>query len=867
MSAQVLTVPEQDQLAPYRETPIRLFIRDQVFRAQIQQMLEKQLKFKNVIAVATGQTGPDTIEKLSRLLLTEEAQIFIGPPPASGKDAADNRIDALRQFLLNVQARMRQTGKDNEKILKGMAKLVPVFEEAENYQMRMKYLMTLAEFRITNAFIFPYAQSAQPKEQEAERLPLLRQLLVEHFTEKEKRLEDLEQRKNEADLSTRKAQAEKLMKQGEDYKRSGNWEEAVQCFNKAIESMPDDPGLYLESGRGYTKLKKYARAIQRFTEAEEVADGIPAPNQEIANVRIIQVKEMIAQGADPDSEQVTRLMGEAVANYKSAIAKAQALVPHSSDDTTDRAAEAVSNIASGIFKHELAETLGSRNAMVKELGGIARQSLESAVKDAGSVSLPTSQLICLALAGVDKGEFAEAEKLLFRAAEDKKYLLEACRELNYMGTQIRKAMGPREAIQIYMKILTLDPPNKAAVHYNLAVARHAAGDPIQAAGSIVEAVYTDPSLPTDDLFYKNAEVVQLMETLLGLFARIKENDGKIVPPPPAAPVSTDAPKEYAPMFTPDDDPRFASHRPRFEMLIQQDRQKAYRVLYDLYTKSPLFLQSAGVYASAPIMGLMEEMHEKIKLAEKEELKQLAIFLEKTLRADATLLLPDGDAHAALRRQLEELISADQGAAIKKLFEISANDRGFFATRQALQCEPLATLAHASAQRFAAVADPRLAAFTASLQRYLERREHFLHAAAPPETINPLDAAVRAGALALGDLLKNNPALLDSPEAFDNASLEAFARNVDAKTPPQLAARLNEYTARRKKYLLFAQYANEAIDVLMATSDQRKMANSIAKAIYAMPEVVDKYYFYQHGDIVSASKEICMKLQGLALRHL
>lgn len=866
MSAQVLTVPEQDQLAPYRETPIRLFIRDQAFRAQIQQMLEKPLKFKNVVAVATGQAAADTIEKLSRLLLTEEAQIFFSPPSTTGKDAADNRVDALRQFLLNVQARMRQTGKDDEKILKGMAKLVPVFEEAENYQMRMKYLLTLAEFRITNAFIFPYAQSDKPKEQEAERLPLLRQLLVEHFTEKEQRLEELEQRKSEADLSTRKAQAEKLMKQGEDYKRSGNWEEAVQCFNKAIESMPDDPGLYLESGRGYTKLKKYGRAIQRFTEAEEVADSIPTPNQEIANVRIIQVKEMIAQGADPDSEQVTKLMTEAVASYKSAIAKAQALVPHSSDDKSDRAAEAVSNIASGIFKHELAETLGSRNAMVKELGGIARQSLESAVKDAGSVSLPTSQLICLALANVDKGEYADAEKLLFRAAEDKKYLLEACRELNYMGTQIRKAIGPREAIQLYMKILALDPPNKAAVHYNLAVSRHAAGDLIDAAGSIVEAVYTDPSLPTDDLFYKNAEVVHLMEILVDLFTRIKENDGKIAPPS-TTPAPPEASKKQMPMFAPADDPRFAAHRPKFEALIQQDRQKAYRVLYDLYIKSPAFLQSANSYASAPIMGLMEEMHEKIKLAEKNELKQLAIFLEEVLRADATLLLPDGETHARLRQQLETMIPAEQNTALKKLFEIATGDRAFFATRQAFESEPLAELAQATAQRFTALADPRLAAFTATLQRYLERRERFLLATASQATANPLETALHAGPQALEELLEKKPALLDSPEAYDNMSLSELAQNVDAKMPPKLGARLTEYARQREKYLLFAQYANEAIDVLMATSDQRKMANSIAKAIYAMPEVVDKYYFYQHGDIVSASKEIGMKLQGLALRHI
>jgi len=44
-----------------------------------------------------------------------------------------------------------------------------------------------------------------------------------------------------------------------------------------------------------------------------------------------------------------------------------------------------------------------------------------------------------------------------------------------------------------------------------------------------------------------------------------------------------------------------------------------------------------------------------------------------------------------------------------------------------------------------------------------------------------------------------------------------------------------------------------------------MANCIAKAIYSMPESVDKPYFYEHEDIVSAAKEICMKLQGMGLK--
>lgn len=866
------TVSGAEALEPFLETKIRLFIRDQNFRQQIHTILEKKLKFLNVASVQTGQSATEMVEKLSRLIITEDAMVVFAPPLPGKDSAAQNKLEALNQFLLNVQAKIRQTGKDQERIRKYMMRLVPVFEEAENYQMRLKFLLTLSEFRITSAFILPFAQSIGPQEQMEERQPVLLAYLVEHFTEKERRLEELDKKKTEMDLSARKEQVDKVMRQGEEYKRTGNYEEAVQCFNKAVELLPEDVAAYLESGRSYTKLKKYNRAIQRFTEAEEVANDIPMPNQEIASVRIIQVKEMIARGADPDGEQVAKLLDEAVGNYKNAMAKAQNLKPLHADENTDRAAEAVSQIAGSIFKLELGETLGSRNAAVKELGALARTSLEKAVKDPSAAEVPTSQLICMALADVDKGLFEEAEKHLFRAAEDKKYTLEACRELNYMGTQVRKARGPEAALDLYNRILKIDPPNKAAVHYNLSVAYHNLGFTKEAAGAIVQAVYTDPSLPNDDMFYKNVEVVSLMENLIGLFGKIRENDGKI----PARTPKTAAPTPARPspaMHTPPADPAFNAYRDRFEEFIRKDRPKAFKTLYDLYLRVPALLKSAQAYQSSLIMDMVYDALPKVKDSANPDLRRFGAFLGEIAANDAILLMPPDTRYADTLKELEA--TGDTASTIKKIYELSNGDRGFFAGPESLASPLLAQTVGNLIARYSDMQDKRIQSFMRLLLLYQKRREAFAatteRAETPPDEYAEMERSLStdtsAAIAALQEKFAADPGFFDTPEAYASAALARFAETENRPgAPPGFSERMRAFSDRRRRYLECRRLLDESLEVLLATADQRRMANSIAQAIHTMPECVDKYYFYENGDVVSASKEIHMKLQGLGLKH-
>ncbi|MBI5178895.1 MAG: tetratricopeptide repeat protein [Nitrospinae bacterium] len=855
--------PGTDPLQPYRNNNIRLFIRDASLRQQAQTIMEKLLNFTNVASINPGQSNKDNIEKLCRLLMTEDSHVLFSPPPAKG-NSAETKIEALNDFLLSVQARIRQSGKELEKINRYMSRIVPILEEAENYQMRMKYIMALAEFRITDVFLLPYPESKQMEGQIQERLPILHNYLIEHFTEKEQRLERIEASKAEADLSERKQEAEKLMRQAEDYKRTGNYEEAVQCYNKAIDVMPDDPSAYIESGRGYTKLKKYNRAIQRFTEAEEVAEEIPAPNQEIAAVRIVQVKEMIAQGLDPDSPEIEKLLNEAVGHYKAALGKASELKPLHQDDKSDRSAEAVSKIAGAIFKLELAETLGSRHAAVKELGTLARDSLQSAVKGTEE-ELPPSQMICLALADVDKGEFEAAEKLLFKAAADKKYTLEASRELNYMGTQVRMASGPEAAIALYRRILGIDPPNKAAIHYNLSVAMQTAGQEVEAAGSIVQAVYTDPSLPQDDMFYRNAAIVSLINRLVALFARVKENEGKFKNRP--APLAAPAEQSF---HEPSPDAKHAAYLVKFEELIRQDRQRAFRVLYDLYQRAPEFYKSAEAYSSTTLMELVGDACENLKSAEHPGVRDFCRGLADVIETEKMLKLPEAPRHGELRKTLERAGDVNGGA--KALYETYRDERAFFATRSAAASAPVRALARQALEKFRAVVDPRIRHFASFLERFLERSElaEGAGSADPVKKLEQLALADPSAAIAfVTPLVTADAAFFDSSAAYESEGIGEWAERTagGGSAPPELARTLSGYLEMREKYLAFKKYCDEAIEVLMATSDQRPMANCIAKAIYSMPEAVERPYFYEHEDIVSAAKEICMKLQGMGLKGI
>ena len=84
------------------------------------------------------------------------------------------------------------------------------------------------------------------------------------------------------------------------------YDQAINLIRQAIETFPKDIEAYLESGRLYIRKKEYGRALSRFGQAADLFSDVPAPNKEIGNLRLLQVKEKIEGGADHRSARGPR---------------------------------------------------------------------------------------------------------------------------------------------------------------------------------------------------------------------------------------------------------------------------------------------------------------------------------------------------------------------------------------------------------------------------------------------------------------------------------------------------------------------------------------------------------------------------------
>ena len=64
--------------------------------------------------------------------------------------------------------------------------------------------------------------------------------------------------------------AEEWNEKGIDFARSGEYEKAIEDYNKAIELDPNLAGVYYNRGNAYFYLKQYEKAIEDFDKAIEL---------------------------------------------------------------------------------------------------------------------------------------------------------------------------------------------------------------------------------------------------------------------------------------------------------------------------------------------------------------------------------------------------------------------------------------------------------------------------------------------------------------------------------------------------------------------------------------------------------------------
>ena len=644
----------QDPLAPYRNEEFVLLINNKELLKYIQLILKEMLKFPNVSVAEIGLTKQKAVENVAKVIMTKDAHVLLNPPLKLDNAQHDTDLDAWDNFLVNVKTRVEQTKGDKEKTLNCMSKIATVLTAAENYQMREKYVRLFAGFRIPSVFFFPRPASDKPAEQVQEISLILKDYLVELLSDKSSAIEKIKASEEEAELSEKKKEVDKLMAEGEKHKQDRNYEAAVQCFEQAIRILPQDPDAYLESGQGNTKLKNYRKALRRFGEAEEIAQDIPASNREIGNVKMIQAKELIEQGEDEDSEKVKQLLNEAKQNFKTALGKAEKLKSLGHDDKIDRSAEAVSEITRSISEHGLSEKLGAEHGIVKELSVMVSESLEKKGIKRDSATLSTPDRITLGLVAADNKEYDEAEKMLFQSAEDKKYLKDACWGINYLGAQVRQHGEVDHAFEIYQRLLTLDPPNKGAVYFNLAVAWNKRDNYVDSASSLIQAIYVDPSLPHDEMFKQNLAMSKMLKDLVLLFGKVENNEGNLKPIQEEAPPPQPE-KEPDPMYTPQPNERYAYLRNKFEELLKADKKKAMKAIYYFASKEPGFFKSAEIYGSQLIMSAIKRIYSITKNSENQTTKKFTDLVAELIEVEKDLVLPSNRNFKNIKEKLEKVI--------------------------------------------------------------------------------------------------------------------------------------------------------------------------------------------------------------------
>ena len=598
---------------------IRLFVFDRYLLSQIERVMGA-LHFSRVTAVPINGGYMESVRQLAPVLRDKPDLVLVSPPlVVRGGGKTINK--ELRDFFSDERILLAKGTGGGMDLL---GRCLPVIVEASLSEIRERLLLTLAEFGISGAFILgkqdalmglsPTRKAARAQDQLIERYNELKAYLTEYLTGRDDAFELLKsqrtERAEEADLARRKAEADKWMAEADKLKKARNYDQAIVCLKKAVQALPDDPEPYLETGRTHVKMKAYPKALNWFRQAGEVAEELPAPDEEIGQMRLTQVKEMIGQGASPDDPEVKAYLDEAADHLSLALEKAAAIKPLHDADKTNRADDAVLAIANGIFKSELAESLGLHHPLVHKINALAGQAMADVSSDDPDQRTPM-QLISLGWSLFNQGQFNQALDNLFQALEKGEYFRETATEINIMGAQLRTRQGPRPAVAVYNRLLDHDPPNRASIYFNLAVAQRQINQTLEAVGCLVKAIYIDPFLVKDENFGRQAEMVRLVSLLRGLFTKVIREADRIETPP-----------NVKVHFT------ILDH---LEEAILEDKSKALGLLRRIIARTPFFFNRPEVFFSTLVMDFIADMSRRLIRSPDPKIKHLGRIMSALLK--------------------------------------------------------------------------------------------------------------------------------------------------------------------------------------------------------------------------------------------
>gem|GEM_PF-2608720 len=616
-----------ERLGGLLDKKIHLFIHDQVLRQQCRWALQS-LGFEEIGETRVKPGYFEAVRQLPALLSSWPDLILVNPPLVLGP--VGRRVQKeFRDFFADVSLLLSRTGADP---MDRLARCVPLFTEAQLTEIRELFLLSLAEYGVTGAFILAKQESLLGLRGEAKEEALqnhleqreeeLRSYLEEYFQDREEALERLKARREmllqEEELTRRRQEAEKWMREGEQLKKAGNYEQAVRCYKRAIEALPDSPEPYLESGRSHVKLKQYPLALRRFKEAGQVAEELPVPDKEIGLMRVQQVRELMSQGYPANHERVVVFLGQAAVHFQRSLDKAARITPLHRGDDPRRGERAVMEVTNSIIKTNLTELLGPRHPMAQKISAMTTSAMSKHGQTETQEPAPL-QLIGTGWHLFNSGRHSEAEDFFFQAVESREYFEAACREINSLAVRLRTRVGPDEAIRLYRRLLALGPPNRAAINFNLAVSWRQKNNIVEASGALVEAVYIEPYLPLDTDFKKQEEIVKLYHWSADLYTRLEYELTEMRIPPKL--------RNYFHLLG------------ALENLLARDEEKAAVLLRRIIDQAPGFFDLPEVYGRKGVMDLVSLEFKRAKARDEDEGPGRSGALVKVLKQKERIMVP------------------------------------------------------------------------------------------------------------------------------------------------------------------------------------------------------------------------------------
>ena len=533
-----MSAPEIN-LSEFARTPISLFLYDPTLKKHTSAAL-KHLGFEDV----TDHTVPrNYFEAVSRLIpvIAGRSELIIlhlpqkAAPKKPGEDVTPI-YDAVNSMYLDIKAQLSQKTGDPVRLL---SKTVPMVEVGD--YLREKLIHVLFKYRVPAAFfmseIVPtrHLAGSRKTEQAAENLRIhieeLTTYMSRYFQDKETLLTRADEKIAEKDLTERKLKYDELVGKAQECKKRRDYGAAILLLRQAIDVFPKDIEAYLESGRLYIRTREYGRSLSRFGQAEDLFQDVPAPNQEIGNLYLLQVKEKVEAGADPNSPEIKALMKEAAGNYEEAYGKAVAMAERYPDDPDKGQPQNITAIGQALIKWDLPDILGATHPAVKSLLDVVEKTT-AGLGDLPLDELSTGQCLAIGAKALQQGNIDSAKRYYFHAIQDKGRFSEVCTEINAMGMKLRARGRTDDAISIYNLLLSHKPHNLGSVYWNMAVAHAHKSDDLSTIGYMARSLYTDPYLPREDEFYGTLtpQIVNILLKFMRILRTVLNGRKTITPP-------------------------------------------------------------------------------------------------------------------------------------------------------------------------------------------------------------------------------------------------------------------------------------------------------------------------------------------------